>query len=107
MPLLNGSTAQPTSSSAVFTGGIAVNGQPSQSQAVLNLADDVKVTGNIKVNPTHVSFIDNKTLAEQEHILMYAGQFLYAGTLKVHFGYRLPEGTLVLNEQPIDITILP
>jgi len=36
---------------------------------------------------------------------MYQGQFVAPSHLKVYFGYRLPDGTLVVNAQPIEITI--
>jgi len=35
------------------------------------------------------------------------GLYLYTlnGYIKVYFGYRLPDGTLAVNAQPIEITI--
>jgi len=52
-----------------------------------------------------IAFIDNVTLTDTQEVSLYSGKFIYAGTLKVYFGYRLQDGTLVFNAQPIDITI--
>ncbi len=52
-----------------------------------------------------VAFIGNVTLGNIQTVPMYSGYFLYSGTLKVHFGYRLLDGTVVSNVEPIDITI--
>jgi C1A family cysteine protease len=53
LPSLNEPTAQPVGL-ATFYGGIAVNGQPHQSRAVLKLADTVEITGEITVAPTDI-----------------------------------------------------
>ncbi len=59
-------------------------------------------------NPaTLVAFQRDVTLNTLHSVPMYSGHFIYPGTLKVFFGYRLADGTLVVNSQPIDITILP
>ncbi len=47
------------------------------------------------------------TLGTTQTVPMYQGTFFYPGTLKVYFGYRLTDGTVVSSGQPIDITILP
>lgn len=52
-----------------------------------------------------IAFTDNVTLTDMQEISMYSGQFIYPGTLNVHFGYRLQDGTVVFNFYPIDITI--
>jgi len=52
-----------------------------------------------------VAFIPNVTLGTTLSVPMYSGHFVYLGTLKVYFGYRLANGTLMANTQPIDITI--
>jgi hypothetical protein len=58
--------------------------------------------------PAHLSaFIPNVTLKSVESVTMYQGKFIYPGTLKVFFGYRLSDNTVVFNGQPIDITINP
>jgi len=134
-----------------FNGGIAVNGQAHQAQAILNLSDTVEVSGDILVNAADVgktadifvyaeatlppapetvyfmlgegltislwdknpnnlvAFMPNVTLGATQSVLMYSGNFIYPGTLKVFFGYRLTGrsayGTPVQNGQPIDITI--
>jgi pimeloyl-ACP methyl ester carboxylesterase len=134
-----------------FSGGIAIEGQSYQQQAVVSLSDTVDVAGEINVYPddvgeiadlfvyaeatlspstetmyfmlgedltislwdknpdTLVAFTPNVTLGAIQSIPMYSGHFLYPGTLKVYFGYRLSgrlaDGTLTQNIQPIDITI--
>jgi hypothetical protein len=58
--------------------------------------------------PAHLAaFIPQVTLKSVESVTMYQGQFIYPGTLKVFFGYRLSDNTVVFNGQPIDITINP
>ncbi len=58
--------------------------------------------------PAHLAaFIPKMTLKSVESVTMYQGQFIYPGTLKVFFGYRLSDNTVVFNGQPIDITINP
>ncbi len=145
-------TVQPSSTTLPslgenFSGGIAVNDQPPQPQAVLKIADTVDVTGTIMVNSSDVgktadifvyaeatlppsedklyfmlgegltiSLWDKKPanlVAFQRDVIldtvqtvsMYQGNFIYPGNLKIFFGYRLPEGTLVTNSDPITITI--
>lgn len=57
-------------------------------------------------NPaTLVAFQSNVTLTAEHFVAIYKGHFIYPGTLKVYFGYRLTDGTLFKNEQPIDIVI--
>jgi len=53
-----------------------------------------------------VAFQHNVTLEETQSVLMYSGNFIYPGTLKVFFGYQLANGIVVVNEHPIDITIV-
>jgi len=53
------------------------------------------------------AFIPSVILGSHQLVPMYSGKFIYPGTLKVHFGYRLENGTIAYNEQPIDITINP
>ncbi len=56
--------------------------------------------------PTNLmAFKANEVLTEIYPVSMYEGKFILPGTLKIYFGYRLPDGTLVSNEQPIDVTI--
>ncbi len=58
--------------------------------------------------PAHLAaFMPKVTLKSVESVTMYQGQFIYPGTLKVFFGYRLSDNTVVFNGQPIDITINP
>ncbi|OQW90829.1 MAG: hypothetical protein BWK79_18635 [Beggiatoa sp. IS2] len=52
-----------------------------------------------------VAFKDNVILETEQQIFMYQGQFIYPGTLKVYFGYRLTDGTLVTSGESIDVTI--
>jgi len=56
-------------------------------------------------NPASLVAFTNATLGSVQTVPMYSGTFFYPGTLKVFFGYRLANGTLVKNTQPIDITI--
>lgn len=57
-------------------------------------------------NPENlVAFQPDIRLSAMQSVPMYSGQFIYSGTLKVFFGYRLADGTLVQNSQPIDIVI--
>ncbi|GEM_PF-5943320 len=56
-------------------------------------------------NPASLVAFTNATLGSVQTVPMYSGTFFYPGTLKVFFGYRLDNGTLVRNTQPIDITI--
>jgi PKD repeat protein len=129
-----------------FMGGIAVHGQPHQSQALLTVNNPVEVTGNITVAPAHVGktadifvyveailppstdvlylmlgeglktiavwdknpanlipFQPNVTLSATQSVVMYTGPFVYLGTFKVFFGYRLPDGTMVASTTPITI----
>jgi len=58
--------------------------------------------------PAHLAaFIPKVTLKSVESVTMYQGPFIYPGTLKVFFGYRLSDNSVVFNGQPIDITINP
>ncbi len=57
-------------------------------------------------NPAHlVAFQPNVMLDALQSVAIYSGNFIYPGTLKVFFGYRLADGTLIQNIQPIDIVI--
>ncbi|OQW88961.1 MAG: hypothetical protein BWK78_08075 [Thiotrichaceae bacterium IS1] len=57
-------------------------------------------------NPANlVAFQPKVMLNVMQAVPMYGGHFIYPGTLKVFFGYRLADGTLIQNTQPIDITI--
>ncbi|OQW94056.1 MAG: hypothetical protein BWK79_07860, partial [Beggiatoa sp. IS2] len=57
-------------------------------------------------NPANlVAFQSNVTLAAEQKVSMYSGNFIYPGTLKVYFGYQLADGTLAKNTQSIDIVI--
>jgi len=38
-------------------------------------------------------------------LTMYQGHFIAPGYLKVYFGYRLSDGTVVVNAQPLEMTI--
>jgi len=64
-------------------------------------------TGNLfpwDENPAHlIAFQSQVTLTAP--VTLYQGYFVATGSLKVHFGYRLPDGTVVTSSQSIDITI--
>jgi hypothetical protein len=51
-------------------------------------------------------FMRSVTLIPEYTITLYKGHFILPGQLRVFFGYRLANGTLVQNKQPIDITIV-
>ncbi len=52
-----------------------------------------------------VPFQTNVILQPQHPVEMYQGQFALPGFLRVFFGYRLPDGTVVTNADSIDILI--
>ncbi|OQW92586.1 MAG: hypothetical protein BWK78_01255 [Thiotrichaceae bacterium IS1] len=57
-------------------------------------------------NPANVvAFKPQVPLTSPHLVTMYKGQFVLPGHLLVYFGYRLPDGTLVNSNNPIDITI--
>jgi hypothetical protein len=43
-------------------------------------------------------------LQPEQSFIMYQG-FLVHGYIKVYFGYRLSDGTVVVNAQPLEMTI--
>jgi len=55
--------------------------------------------------PASLVAFSSGTLAAVQVVQMYSGTFYYPGTLKVFFGYRLPNGTVITSSAPIDITI--
>ncbi len=52
-----------------------------------------------------VPFQKEVKLGKTQTVTMYQGTFAYPGTLKVHFGYRLTDGTMVSHKEAIEITI--
>jgi len=57
-------------------------------------------------NPANLAaFMPNVVLQSIQTVPMYQGYFIYSGTLKVQFGYRLQDGTVVMNERGIAINI--
>ncbi len=52
-----------------------------------------------------VAFIPKVKLKSTQQVPLYQGTFFYPGSLKVHFGYRLENGTLVTSGEPIEVTI--
>ncbi|MDY6993950.1 MAG: hypothetical protein SVR94_15285, partial [Pseudomonadota bacterium] len=52
-----------------------------------------------------VAFLRNKRLKASQTIELYEGQFVAPGALAVHFGYRLADGTIVVTDEVIDLTI--
>ncbi len=57
--------------------------------------------------PASLVAFSNGTLGVVQTVQMYSGTFFYPGTLKVYFGYRLPNGIVVTSNTPIDISIEP
>ncbi|ALG69049.1 VPS10 domain-containing protein [Beggiatoa leptomitoformis] len=45
------------------------------------------------------------TLTDKLDLTLYTGQFVATGALNISFGYRLADGTLVLSEKTLDVTI--
>ncbi len=56
--------------------------------------------------PANLVAFSQAILASEQWIHLYSGQFILPGVLRVFFGYRLPNGTIVTNPQGIEITIL-
>jgi hypothetical protein len=57
-------------------------------------------------NPGNLAAVQTGvTLPSELPLTMYQGHFIAPGYLKVYFGYRLSDGTVVVNTQPIEITI--
>jgi len=57
-------------------------------------------------NPANlVAFKPQIPLTYPHLVSMYKGQFVLPGHLLVYLGYRLPDGTLVNSNNPIDIMI--
>jgi len=54
---------------------------------------------------TLVAFKEATQLQARQPVSLYTGQFIYPGTLKVSYGYRLADGSLVSSGDSIDITI--
>ncbi|EIJ44135.1 NAD pyrophosphatase/5''-nucleotidase NadN [Beggiatoa alba B18LD] len=54
---------------------------------------------------TLVAYQTNVTLGAQQDVLLYDATWLTAGYLELSFGYRLSDGTLVVNDTPIKVTI--
>ncbi|EIJ41063.1 BNR/Asp-box repeat protein [Beggiatoa alba B18LD] len=52
-----------------------------------------------------VPFKHNVTLAEQNEVIMYQGQFVATGQLFIRFGYRLADGTLIVNQESLVVDI--
>jgi hypothetical protein len=56
-------------------------------------------------DPAHLVAFQQLTLATVQEILLYQGQLATTGKLELFFGYRLMDGTLVSNDQAIELTI--
>lgn len=52
-----------------------------------------------------VAFMKGVKLGTTQKVTMYQGKFAFTGHLKIHFGYRLPAGTIITNGEAIDVTI--
>jgi hypothetical protein len=79
---------------------------PSQEQPIKLMLDahgnlwpwDEKVTSLVAFQPS-------TTLTAQQPVTIYHGVLLSAGVLTIHFGYRLPNGTLVSNSDVMEVSI--
>ena len=56
---------------------------------------------------TLVAFQEGVTLQPKHPVSIYSGSFALDGFLQIFFGYRLPEGTLVISQNSIDTHIFP
>jgi hypothetical protein len=54
---------------------------------------------------TLIAFRHDVPLESIQEIAMYEGHFLLPGYMKVYFGYRLQDGTLIRNSESINVTI--
>ncbi|BAP57192.1 glucosyltransferase-I precursor [Thioploca ingrica] len=53
-----------------------------------------------------VAFKEQVTLESVQSIRLYRGKFPAKGKLEIQFGYRLADGTVVLNAQPLEVMVL-
>jgi hypothetical protein len=56
-------------------------------------------------DPAHLVVFQQLTLAALQEVLIYQGQLETTGKVKLSFGYRLMDGSLISNEQAIELTI--
>jgi pimeloyl-ACP methyl ester carboxylesterase len=57
-------------------------------------------------NPAQlVAFREQVTLITNQPVTLYSGKLPVAGKLRIFFGYRLQEGTLVTNSQPMEAIV--
>jgi hypothetical protein len=54
----------------------------------------------------HLVAFQQTMLAAVQEVLLYQGQLATTGKLELFFGYRLMDGTLISNEQALEITIM-
>ena len=52
-----------------------------------------------------VAFKEDVEFNSTQKVPMYKGHFMLPGILHIQFGYRLQDGTVLTNAQPLDITI--
>ncbi len=65
-------------------------------EATTNLVPFIKLESTIEIAED-----GSATLS----IPMYSGKFVLSGQLSIYFGYRLVDGTVVTNEQPMEVSI--
>ncbi|BAP57387.1 receptor protein kinase-like protein [Thioploca ingrica] len=53
-----------------------------------------------------VAFKEQVTLESVQSLRLYRGKFPAKGKLEIQFGYRLADGTVVLNAQPLEVMVL-
>jgi len=80
---------------------------PSPETYYFMLGEGLNILTWDKKNSANLATFMQATLGATQTVPMYQGTFFYPGTLKVYFGYRLLDGTVVTSGQGIDITILP
>jgi hypothetical protein len=56
-------------------------------------------------NPAHLVAFQQLVLAAGQEVPIYQGQLQTTGQVKLWFGYRLMDDTLISNDQAIEITI--
>lgn len=73
------------------------------------MLDDTGQVQNWDVNITSlVAFKKGVTLAATQAVDMYSGRFIATGSLRIWFGYRLADGTVVFNAaKTLDVKINP
>ncbi|NJO15415.1 MAG: choice-of-anchor D domain-containing protein [Thioploca sp.] len=57
-------------------------------------------------NNAHLAFYQRVVLEANQPVVLYQGSVDVSGSLDISFGYRLENGTMVQNAQPIEMTVI-